>query len=225
MTASPFVFCVQPAKASRNILERPVLWPALTVACLAGIVTLILRWPLTVDAVLRHLPAATTQEDQQGVRTALTGELLLRCMMFPIVASLRIAAFSLLVYVLERIPSLARTPKYRMVLVLCAHAACVQALGELLAFLAGWHPMLNGSGIPGAAWMIGDNGNYLAGALIRSLNVVTLWSVTVLAVGLRVLFGGSSLRSFLVAIAAWSVSLLANLWLIRLMHDALHLRV
>ncbi len=225
MMTSPFLFLLMPGKASRQIAQRPLLWPALMLTCLAGIATLILRWPATVDAVIRHLPPSASAQDQVWVRALLTEDVRLRCAILPVIATVKLAALAVVVYVLGRIPLSVRSPRFRHIMILCAHAAFLLAFGELLAQLVGWSPFVNGDGLPGVAWIASAGGNYTVAALLRSFNVLTLWYVIALAVGLRVLSGSSSLRSFLVALAAWSVSILANLWLIRLMHDALHLRV
>ncbi len=225
MMTTSLLFPVRPATTARRIAVHPVLWPALTLVCLTASITLVLRWPATVDAVVQHLPLSATSEDRSAVQAALTDDLALRCATIPVLVTVRLAVFSLLIYVLGRIPSPARSPRFRDIMVLCTHAEVLLAIGILVAQLAGWNPPMEGRGIPGVLWIVRTDGNSISAALLRSCNVLTLWYVASLAVGLRVLFGGSSLRSLLVAFAAWSVSILANLWLIRLMHDALHLRV
>jgi len=226
MIPSPLTFPFMPAETARRIAQRPVLWPALTLTCIAAIASLILRWPLVIDAAAHHLPAGATQEDRDAITALLRNELPFRCGILPMIVGVELAGFGLLVSILERFPAPLRSLKFKTVLVLCAHGAFLYVSGQLVVQLIGWSSLANhGLGIPGLAWIVGTERNYLLAALIRSANVLTLYCVTLLAVGLRVLFGGSALRSCLVAFAAWFVSILANLWLIRLMRDALHLSV
>ncbi len=226
MMPSPFAFPFMPAGTARRIAQRPVLWPALTLTCIVATAALIMRWPLVIAAAAQHLPAGATLEDREAIIALLRNELALRCGILPMIVGVELAGFALLVLILGRFPTALLSLRFKTVLVLCAHGAFLYMSGQFVAELIGWSPFANhGLGIPGLTWLVGPERNYLFAALIRSANVLTLYCVTLLAVGLHVLFGGSALRSCLVAFAAWIISILANLWLIRLMHDALHLSV
>jgi len=224
--SSPSLYFWRPAEATRRIRERPLLWPAFSLSSIAGILALVLRWPAVLDAVIRHLPSTAGVEDQEWIRSVLFQDLFLRCTLVPLTTGIKVAGLSSLLFLLARFSPSLQLPRFRVLAVLVTHVMLLQATGEILTHLAGWDTFGTSSpGPPGVAWLVSLPHNYISVSLIRSLNVLTLWYCTALAVGLRVLFRGATLRSCLIAVVAWIVAVLANLWLIRLMHDALHLRV
>jgi predicted small integral membrane protein len=220
------LYLMRPAAATRRIQSRPLLWPAFAATCVAGVLLLIMRWPSLSEAVVRHLPTTADAADREWVRDLLARELYFRCAVLPLLLGARIVTISALLFLLCTSTSAITAPRFRWLLVLSAHALFLHTVATVLARIVGWDTFGPASaGVPGIAWFITLPADRVLASLIRSVNIVTLWYVAALAVGLHVLVRGSSLRSFLISVIVWVASVLTNLWMIRMLQESLHLHV
>ncbi len=226
MIRSLLLFPVNPRGAARSIQVRPTWWPAVAVLAALTVLTEIIEWPSVIDGVLAHLPSSASEADREWVRSVLANELSLRCLVTPFIAAGIVMLFSGLLHYLGRAQRFVQRPRYPQLIALVAYAACIPVVVDLLTVCFGaWSG--RGASAPSLAWFAGSWGvnDFVLVALLQAVGLAAVWFTVTLAAGLSVLFACSFRRSLLFAVTAWAMAVLANLWLLRIMVETLHLRV
>jgi hypothetical protein len=103
----------------------------------------------------------------------------------------------------------------------------IASAASLLVSLAGGPALTGGTQgeFAGLASLAPAGTSFQALFLLRSLNIFTLWYVALLAAGMRVVCGFTTRLSAVIAVCAWSLSVLSNLAILTLIISTLHLRV
>ncbi len=224
MTDQLLLFPFRPARSALGMREHPLLWPAVLILAAIRAGTLLLEWPAVLDSVVTHLPASATAADRAWVLESLGKGLPLRCAMEPFFVLAELSCFSLLLHLLGRTVPSPGKPRFSHLFTLAASAAMIPAAGDLVSAAAGWRNAAGFSlGAPGLAWLAAGSQDFVFFALLRTVNVLTLWYLFVLGAGLRVLFNCTARCSLIFAATSWVLSMLAHLWLLRMMLGFLHL--
>jgi hypothetical protein len=204
--------------ASRT--PRQSLFPGLLLVATLQAGALLLEWPATIDAVEGRLPLSASAASRAEIREMLGEGLALRCAMVSFQEAAVLSLFALLLHTLSRIFPSTRKPGYLRLLSLAAWTAAIPAAGDLLGAAAGWRSVGGlPLGAPGIAWLASLPQDLLP--LLRTMNILTLCYIFALGAGLRVLFNTTARWSLIFAATAWALSVLANLWMLRMMRDFL----
>jgi hypothetical protein len=201
-----------------------------TFICLAALsaVLLVVVHRHTVEATLAQLPVSATTEDRALVEDMLLSELPLRSLFQPIRLMIGWSSFAALLFLLSRAFRPPSPSSFMHVFALEIHAEAILLLSQIGLCL---HIVLQGRGLP-SAYPLWSADIFSSAAtsmpihsLLRSLNIFTLWYIVILAAGIRVLFSLSRFKSVLVAVSAFSLSVVLDIGVISLLIPALHLHV
>jgi hypothetical protein len=166
-----------------------------------------------IDETLAHLPPHLSQTEQAAVSADLLARLPAQLLIHPFRLFLGWAVFALMLLAVCRAAAPGMTLQWRHLFSLQVHCAAAEVLGTLLVpLLATVLP--SDVLFPGAA---------VAGPLLKSVNISTLWYVGLLIGGVGVLCAARPLKATLLVLLTWGSSLAFHTAVFRLLRDALHL--
>ena len=139
-------------------------------------------------------------------------------------------AFAGLLFALVRFLKPPEPIRYTRLLALEVHAEAAPILGSIIAVALAVTVGSRADGesfltLVSAAAFLPPDASFPVIALLRSLNIFTLWYVAIIATGIRVLCGLTFRTSAFIAGGAWVLSTLVNLGILALLIHTLHLQV
>ncbi len=189
-----------------------------------SVLRLVVDYPAIVAAALDHLPPSATAADKLLMREHLAVDLYARSFFLPIRLLAGWSVFALLLFELSSWVGPAEPVRFRQLFSLEVHAESVLLLGGCLALV--FHP---GSGLHGmplsAASFLPPQSDIVIASILESLNPFTAWYVALLGLGVRIICRFGVLRATAVAVAAWIVTLIWNLAIIKYLAESFHLMV
>jgi hypothetical protein len=169
-----------------------------------------------VESALTHLPPSAGEPERAALRDAFASDLLRNLSFLPFRLLLGWALFAVALQLsaraLLKVPGLRFAHFFSLVL----HLEAIPRVGELIVLL--------GLPLPGLAWVAPAGDPFLV-PLLTSINLVTLWHLLVLSIGLSVLSGSRKRTSALAAGVVWAGSLALNAGFLALLARVFHLQL
>jgi hypothetical protein len=204
-----------PSRLGGRIALRPAcLVPGILVIAAASLIFLA-GYGQATEAALAHLPPSAGEAERSSLRETFAGDALRNLSFLPFRFLLGWGLFAVTLQLSARaflkVPHLRFAHYFSLVL----YAEAIPRLGELILLL--------GFPLPGLGPLapLGGGGAFLA-PLLTSINLVTLWHLLVLSIGLSVLSGSRRRTSALAAGVVWAASLALNAGLLALLTRVFH---
>jgi hypothetical protein len=202
-----------PSRLGARIALRPAcLLPGSVVIVLASLIFLA-GYDRAVDGALARLPLSAGEAARQSLREAFAGDLLRNLSFLPFRLLLGWGLFAGALQLSSR--AFLKVPGLRFAhfFSLVVYAEAIPRIGELILLLGLPLPGLGPLAPPGEPFLV---------PLLTSLNLVTLWHLLVLSIGLSVLSGSRKRTSALAAGVVWAASLALNAGLLALLTRVFH---
>lgn len=211
------LFPFLPCESAGRLRKRPAMLLTLAVISGLAIILFLLTWESIITDAIARLPLTASGSDREWVRERLAADEPFRLGMIPLFTFVRLSTTAGLLLWLAGVASAPAHPRFDQAFCLAGCAAIIPVGGDLLmVFIHAALPAIPAS-VPGLSWLpVSPLGNFAGIALIRTLNICTLWYIFAMGRGITVLFGTSVRRSVVLAAAAWMFSTLLEVWLLRL---------
>ncbi len=220
----PFRLAFTPRSATPGIASLAAWWrPFITMAALTILVAL-LSHSMAVNLTLAHLPPTATPDDRAQVKEWLDAGLPARTLLLPLRFSMECALSGIMLLVLARAFIGRQTGSFRSFFILSSTTAVVPLMGRVAGFI------ISLGATPGstrflampfsAALLVPTEGDYRIQLLLTSLNLITLWYVGLVTVGVAVLCRCKAWKAILVAVAAWTVTTVVSITVLALLRNA-----
>lgn len=220
----PFRLAFTPRSATQGIASLVAWWRPFTTVAVLTILVALLSHRMAVDLTLTHLPPTATPDDRAQVREWLDAGLPARTLLLPVRFSLECALSGIMLLALSRAFTGRQTGSFRSFFILSATAAIVPLMGRVAGYLLSLGANQGGTrflAMPfSAALLAPAEGDYRIQLLLTSLNLITLWHVGLVTVGVAVLCRCKAWKAILVAVAAWTVTTVVSITVLALLRNA-----
>jgi hypothetical protein len=210
---------------ARIRLTSPWAVALFTVVVAAGIL-LVLQHPFLAERTLANLPRSASATDKDAVRVYLEQDLVALLAFSPVRIGGGIAVFAFTLQLLCRsLAPFSRIP-FRVVFSLLVHAECVYILAGAAGLAAAAIAPVQGP-TPGTPLSLvgiaGDQVDFSLRALLHSLNIFTLWYLTLVGSGIISLLDMNRWKAAAAVVIVWGLSQLISLASLSFVRDTLHL--
>lgn len=216
---------IQPRTASHRIKSNPRWLVTFLVLAALSTVSFAVVHPYLVQATLQHLPSSATDSDKQVVVDTLYRDLPAKLAFHPIRLLIGWMVFSFILLYVCKAFAPQEAIRFRQMLSLEVHAEATSVIATLVAMIATVAGADSGlANVPlSVTGLFGQDQSFIINSLLASLNLFTLWQLGILTIGVSVLGGFGKLRSTLIVLLVWTLSVLFNLGAMKLLQDELHL--
>jgi hypothetical protein len=195
----------RPSARLRELKSRPAWGTLFLGLAVLSVIAFVAEYPALVRATLENLPPAATEADRARAAEWMGSDLLRRAAFLPVRLLGGWSAFALLLLSGVRAFGLPRGIAFAHMLTMELHAELVLVFGALLA--AAGAP---GEGILYAPALGG-------GSLHATLNLCTLWYVSLLVRGVSVLCDTGPRKAFLIVFLSWGIGQALNFGVLSLL--------
>jgi hypothetical protein len=201
----------RPTATIHELRARPAWFSAFLVLAAISVVIFMLQYPGLLRATLDHLPSVATDQDRSRAEQWMRTDMVRRAAFLPARLLAGWSAFALLLLAGARAFGPARGVRYAHLLSLEIHAESVLALGAALA----------AAHAPGAGWLFSPG--FGGSSLLTSVNLFTLWYVSLLIRGISVLCDTSPRKAFLIVVLSWGIGQALNFGVLSLLQHTFRL--
>jgi hypothetical protein len=184
--------------------------------------------PFIIQSLLHHLPSSVTEQDKIDLLLMFDKEMFVRVIFVPVKLLIGWSAFTLLLYylMLTIVPQRRFSFVYLFAIEVRAEIILVLAkLGMLLRMMIDNQSWSYRFEIPLSCAAFIPVNDYSFFTFLNSINIFTAGYITVISLGISFLYSISKTRAVFIAFLAWGLSSLANVSLIKLLQDQLHLNL
>jgi hypothetical protein len=201
----------RPPEIFRALKARPAWFALFILLAVISVALLVLQYPALIRSTLEHLPKGATEPDRARLESWMSADLIRRGAFLPIRLLAGWSAFALLLYAGARAFGVAHGIRYAHLLSLELHAETAMVIGSALAV----------AGVPGAGVLYSP---VMGGAsLLTTLNLCTLWYVSLLIWGVSVLCDTSPRKAFLIVVVSWGIGQAFNFGVLSLLQHTFRL--
>lgn len=226
---NPFVLFIAPTTTLTRLKSKPDWLVTFVLLSAISIAVYILIHPFLVSATLAHLPSSATQEEKNVMAQTLQSELPLRCLFIPIRLLIGWSSFAAVLFLVCKSFAPPEPVHFNKIFSLEVHAEliniCAQIATAIHLFIAPNSSAKMTGLIPFSAAMFINSNDIVSFSLLNSLNIFTLFYITIQVMGISNQSGFLRLKSLLIVLIVWSAYLLFNIGSIKLMRDTMHLLV
>ena len=216
----------KPGQAFSGIRSSSPWRMAILAVILAWGILFVLLQPYVINVTLSHLPPSAGETDRNAIREYLSQDLIARLILLPIRIGGGIAVFAFVLRLLSKsLQPFSRIP-FPTIFSLLVHAECI----NILAHVAAWISVATAPGASSGlsvpfslAGMAGDHIDFQLHALLNSLNIFTLWYLTLVATGLVSLFELKRWKAAAAVCIIWGLSQLVSIASLSFLRNTLHL--
>ena len=214
---------VRPRKLAAAVSEGPAWVMPLVWLSLLEMAFAVLLYDQTVHAVLARLPEGATLADKMAVENGFADSRTLEVLFRPFRLAAGCACSALVLYGLLQLFFLPSRPKFHQVFSLVVHAELILVLGRgakwVNGLLAG---PLRDAGVPFSLTELFPRTSFLQAHVLGSLNLFSLWSTVILAVGIVQMTGLKWWKAALTVAVAWALAVGSNAFGLSLLVSFFH---
>jgi hypothetical protein len=225
----PFYLAFRPRAAAGLLPDVVAWWRPYAVVALLTMSLGVLSHSVAVTITVAHLPASATPADVERIREWLGAGLAARTLILPLRLMAECGMSALVLLGLSRAFVGHAAGRFRGFFVLSLAASIFPLLGRGAGIIRASMPGGNAALLLHPPFSALDLfpavTDYRVYLLLTSANLVTLWYVGSVTVGLAVLCRCRIWKAFLVAVAAWTVSTAFSITVLLLIRNAFQFRV
>lgn len=201
----------RPSARFHELKAQPAWFSAFLLLAAISVAIFLMQYPGLIRSTIDHLPSVATEGDRARAEEWLQTDIYRRAAFLPVRLLAGWSAFALLLLSGVRAFGLTRGIRYTHLLSLEIHAESVIVIGSALA----------AAGAPGAGWLFGPG--YGDFSLLASVNLCTLWYVSLLTRGISVLCDTSPRKAFLIVVLSWGIGQALNFGVLSLLQHTFRL--
>jgi hypothetical protein len=183
-----------------------------------------LAQPYILTSTLAHLPASATEADKQVVIENLTQQFPATLAFLPIRLLLGWGTFAVALYYIAGALGPPTKVRFTHILALEVHSESTSVIANAASVVA---LMISPSGslltTPLSVASIVPSGSFVLNSLLTTLNIFTLWQIVIMTIGIKVMTGFGRIKSAIIVLLVWALSLLFTIGALKLVQDQMRL--